>query len=58
MAYKPLPVGPDVIIFDVFCKHAGQEGDFVRWQSRNSSHYGLPVVPDLIVFKMDEGDAI
>ena len=45
MSHEPLPVGPDVVVFGVFGKRAGEEGDFGWGKGGDAGHDGLAVVP-------------
>ena len=45
MLDKPLPVGPDVVVFGVLGEHAGKKGDFVSGEGGQLGHDYLSVVP-------------
>lgn len=46
MAYEPLPVGPDVVVFGVNLEHTGKEGNFSSRQICNVAHYDLSMMPE------------
>ena len=45
MIDEPLSVRPDVVVLDVFGKHATQEGEFGGGEGRNLRHDRLSVMP-------------
>lgn len=45
MPDKPLAVGPDVVVFGIFGKHAGKECSFCRGYGGDVGHDYLAVVP-------------
>ena len=45
MGHEPLPVGPDVVVLDVFGEDAGEKGEFGGGECWNLGHNYLAMVP-------------